>query len=305
MNTAGLWPVLIILVINGLLAVIIFIMSFFKKKDKRSTMRMLSWFIFIVPLAGVIYLLSGLLINYLVRNRNVDMSDVSFNQEREKIILPPDQELEMNYVPVHDAMAVSDTMSLRRLLLDTMLNKAKKKVSNIAVAMNSSDTEASHYVAAMIMDLLSELRFAAQGMMESMRKVPEDVEMNLLTFDYIYEFLSLKIMSPVEQESYIYALDDVAENLFEFNLWYMTATHYLKMTDLFISIKDYNMAGKWSTRAGQYRPNMLDTYKAKLHLYFQQHNYEAFFECLNELKNSDVSIDKEIMDLFQIYYGYA
>lgn len=229
------------------------------------------------------------------------MSDVSFSQERENLILPPNQEAEMNYVSIHDAIAVSDTASLRQLLLDTMLSNAKRKVSSIAIAMNSNDTESSHYAATMIMDLLSELRSVSQDMIENMKKLPEDVEMNLLTFDFIYEFLSLKIMSDVEQESYIYTLNDVAENLFTYNLWYMTATHYLQVTDMFLSIKDYAMAEKWCQRAEKYRPNMLDTYKAKLHLYFEQHNYNEFFECLDSLRNSDISVDKETIDLIRIY----
>lgn len=303
MNAVGLWPVLIILLLNSMLAISVFIRALFQERMKKSSLIMLSWFIFIVPLLGVVYILLGLLINRLTRKSNVDMSDVSFSQEREKIVLPPNQQIEMNYVPIYDAMAVSDTASLRRLLLDTMLTKAKERISNIAIAMNSSDTEASHYAATMTMEVLSELRATGQNMLESMQKLPEDVEMNLLTFDYLYEFISLRIMSSIEQEAYIYTLDDVADNLFTYNLWYTTATHYLKMTDLFISIKDYSMADKWSQRASQYRPNKLDTYKAKLHLYFEQHNYNAFFECLDELKNSDISVDKEIMDLFHLYYS--
>ncbi len=303
MKTVGLWPVLLILILNSILAIVVFILAFYKKEKERNTMFMLSWFIFIVPFMGVLYILSGLLINYFIRKSNVDMSDISFSQDREKLILPPNQEAEMNYVPIHDAMAISDTASLRRLLLDTMLNNAKKRVSNIAVAMNSNDTEASHYVATMIMDVLSELRSIAQSMIERMRRLPENVELNLLTFDFIYEFICMKIMSDIEQEAYIYILDDIAENLFNQNLWHMSATHYLRITDVFISIKDYNMADKWSSRANQYRPNMLDTYKAKLHLYFEQHNYNAFFDCLDELRNSEISVDKEIIDLFHIYNG--
>ncbi len=302
MDVTGIWLILLMLIINSILAISIFIIAL-KKKNKRSTLIMLSWFIFIVPLLGVLYILLGLLINYVFRKRNVDMSEVSFNQDRESIILPPNQDVEMNYVPIHDAIAVSDTTSLRRLLLYTLLSKAKMKISNIAVAINSKDSEASHYVSTMIMDTLSELRSAAQGMIESMLKHPEDVETNLLTFNYIYEFLRLEIMSDIEQESYIYTLDDVAENLFTYNLWYMTATHYLKLTDMFISIKDYSMADKWCLRAYQYRPNMLDTYKTKLHLCFDQHDYNGFFECLSELKSSETSVDKEIMDLFHVYYA--
>lgn len=305
MDTAGLWPVLLILIINYLIAFSVFVLAFLQKKDHRSTMFMLSWFIFIVPFYGVLYILLGRFISFMNREKNVDMSDISFSQEREKLILPPDRETEINYVPIQDAMAVSDIPSLRRLLLDTMRNNAKNTVSSIAAAINSEDTEASHYAASIIMDALSEFRSTAQNMLENMQKLPEDVEMNLLALDYIHEILSMEIMTNVEQEAYIYTLDQVADNLFIHNLWYMTATHYLWMTDLSLSIKDYRMAEKWALRATQYRPGILDTYKANLHLYYAQQKQAAFFQCLNELKDTDIIADEEIMNLFRLYDNQA
>jgi len=296
-------PVLLILIMNSLIAVIVFVTAFFRKKGQRSTQVMLSWFIFIVPFFGLIYILLGLLFSFLSRKKNIDMNDISFNQEREKIILPPNSEMEMNYVPIQDAMAVSDTSSLRKLLLDTLRNNAKKTVSSIVVAMNSEDTETSHYAASIILDALSECRTTAQNMIEQMQRHPEDVELNLLSLDYFHEILSMKIMNEVEQRSYIYIMDNVAENLFQHNLWYMTATHYLWMTDLFLSIKSYNMADKWASRAGLYRQYMLDTYKAFLHLYFEQQNKTAFFDCLDELRESNIIVDEEIMNLFRLYGG--
>lgn len=301
MDITGLGPIVVILGINLLISLVVFIWTFFQEKDRRSTIVMLSWFLLIVPLVGLVFILSSRFLLFLKRGKNVDMSDVSFSQEREKLILPPDRETEMNYVPIEDAMAVSDTSSLRRLVLDTLRNNAKKTLSYIKVAMNSNDTEVSHYAASIIMDALSEYRSTSQNMIEQMQKNPEDVEMNLLVLEYIYDVLSLKIMNDIEQRSYIYILDNVAENLFTNNLWYMTATHYLWLTDMFISIKDYEMADKWVTRAGIYRPNMLDTYKANLHFYFEKQNYSAFFECLNELSNTDIVVDEEILNLFRLY----
>lgn len=303
MDTAGLWPVLLILIGNTFIAFIVFFAAFFQKKGQRSTVFMLSWFLFIVPLCGLLFISLGQFFKYLDRKKNVDMSDISFNQDREKLILPPDSETEMNYVPIQDAMAVSDTASLRRLLLDTLRNNAKKTVSSIAVAMNSSDTETSHYAASIILDALSECRSTAQNMIDQMQKHPEDVEMNLLTIEYIHEILNMKIMNDIEQKAYIYIMDNVAENLFAYNLWYMTAEHYLWMTDFFLSVKDFNMADKWVTRAGKYRPGMLDTYKAYLHLYFEQQNQTAFFQCLKELRETNLIVDEEIMNLFRLYDG--
>ncbi len=301
MDLAGLRPVLLILIINLMVSLVVLSLAFFQRRFRRSSMALLSWFIFIVPVMGPLYILIGLLISFINRKKTVDMSEISFSQEREKMILPPDQETEMNYVPIQDAMAVTDTASLRRLLLDTLRNNARKTVASIAVAMNSLDTETSHYAASAILDALSEFRSTAQVMLENMKKIPEDVEMNLLTFDYLIEILNMKIMTSVEQEAYIYTLDQVTENLFTHNLWYMTASHYLMIADLFISIKDYHMADKWVSRAGKYRPNMLDTYKARLHLFFDQQNNIAFFECLKELKESDILVDDEIINLFRLY----
>jgi hypothetical protein len=302
METIASWIALVILAINILIAFVIFILAFFQKKDYRNTWFLLSWFIFIVPFFGILYMLLGRFISFVNRKKYVDMSDVSFSHEREKLILPPEQETEMNYVPIQDAMAVSDTASLRKLLLDTLRNNAKKTVASIAVALNSNDTEASHYVATIILDALSEFRSTAQNMIEQMEKLPEDVEMNLLTLEYIHEILTMKIMTNVEQETYIYTLNNVAENLHTHNLWHMTATHYLWMTDLFLSIKEYSMAQLWVSRASRYRPDILDTYKANLHYYYELHNKTAFFKCLKELKNNtDIVIDEEILNLFRLY----
>ena len=100
-----LWPLLLILIVNSLVSITVFIHAFFSKN--RSRMFILSWFIFIVPLIGGLYILLGLLFNYLTKKRNVDLSEVSFCREGEKLILPPNKEAEMNYVPIYDAIAVS------------------------------------------------------------------------------------------------------------------------------------------------------------------------------------------------------
>lgn len=302
-DKVGLYPLIVILIINFVLAILMILYGIFIKKKEASTLFIMSCFILFVPLVGPIFLLFIFFLNYLFHTKNADLSDISFSQEREVLILSPDYEKEINYVPLHDAISISDNTSLRNLLLNTMLSSAKRRISNISVAITSEDTEASHYAATIMMDVLSELQSAAQNLIENLERFPEDVEMNMLTFDYLYELLELSIMSSIEQEAYIYTLNDVAENLFKYNLWYMTADHYLKMTELFISISDYNMAYRWSLRAKKYRPNTLETYKAKLHLHYVQNDNKAFFEALDELKNSNIIVDKETLDLFHIYYS--
>ncbi len=303
MDKVGSYPFIVILIINFLLAILIILYAIFVNRKEASTLVMMSCFILFVPLVGPIFLLFVFLSNHLFYMKNDDLSNISFSQEREDLILSPDYEKEINYVPLHDAILISDNTSLRNLLLNTMLSSAKRKISNISLAIASEDTEASHYAATIMMDVLSELQSAAQNLIENLQKYPEDVEMNILAFDYLYELLELNIMSSIEQEAYIHTLNDVADNLFKYNLWYMTADYYLKMTELFISISDYNMAYRWTLRAEKYRPDTLETYKAKLHLYYVQKDNKAFFEHLDKLKNSSIIVDKETLDLFHTYYS--
>ena len=48
-------------------------------------------------------------------------------------------------------------------------------------------------------------------MIEIVKRLPEDVEINLITFEFIYDFISLNIMSAVEQEAFVYTLDDLGK----------------------------------------------------------------------------------------------
>lgn len=301
MITSGNIAVLMILTINTIIAIAIFIMAFFQNKELRSSWIMLSWFIMIVPFIGGLYILICMMISFLRRKDNIDLTALTFSHEREKSIQAPEQDTEMNFVPIQDAMAVSDVASLRKLLLDVLRDNAKKTVSSITAVLKSEDTEASHYAASIITDSLSEFRSTVQNMIIQMNRLPEDVEINLLALEYIYEVLSLKIMTDIEQESYVYTLNTIAENLYTNNLWYMTATHYLWMTDMFLLIKDYNMAELWASRSSRYRPDYLDTYKANLHLYYAKRDQEAFFQCLNELRQTNITVDEEVLNLFRLY----
>lgn len=301
MNTTEAWAVILILIMNTLIAIIVFIISFRHKDRRRNKLLMLSWFIFIVPLLGSLYILLAKYFTFIKRKDHIDMGDISFSQGREKEVLPPDFQTEMNYVPIQDAMRVSDIPSLRQLLLSVLRNNAETTISSIAMAINSEDTETSHYAASYISDALSESRRTVQDMVEEMENNPEDPEMNLLALEYIHKILSFKIMNDIEQKSHIYIMDHVAENLFANNLWYMSETHYLWMVDWLLYARDFDMADKWINRAREYRPHTLETYKAHLHLYSERKMPEEFLNCLDELKQSDIPVDEEILNLFRLY----
>lgn len=293
--------ILPILVINAIIALIILIWGLFNHKGRRCQFVLFSVLTFLCPLIMPIFLLVTRLIELPSSRKEVDMNEISFNQQREEAHEISDYYTEMNYVSLQDAMRLSSIHDLRRLLINVMKYNSRMSLTSVAEAINSPDTETSHFAASAIQDALSEFRGTAQQFLTDMHKYPEDVEINLNAFTYIYDGLMLKIMTPIEQQAYVYTENSVAENLFQHNIWFMTATHYLQMTDLMISIDDFNCAERWVNRATEYRPKELDTYKARLRLLFARGNRQAFLDCIEEFKNTEIKADHEMIELIRLY----
>lgn len=290
-----------ILIINAVIALITLIYGLFNHKGRRCEFVLFAVLTFICPLILPIFLAVTRLIELPSSRMEVDMNEISFNQQREEAHETSDYYTEMNYVSLQDAMRLSSIHDLRRLLINVMKYNARMSLTSVAEAINSPDTETSHFAASAIQDALSEFRGTAQQFITDMHKYPEDVEINLNAFTYIYDGLMLKIMTPIEHQAYVYTENSVAENLFQHNIWFMTATHYLQMTDLMISIEDYNCAERWVNRACEYRPKELDTYKARLRLLFARGHRQAFLDCIEEFKNTEIKADQEMIELIRLY----
>lgn len=296
-----LWIVILLLVINMIIAVVIFIYGLLNPKGRRCEFVTFSILVLFCPVAMPIFLALTRLIDMPSMRREVDMTEISFNQQREAIDDVPDYSMELNYVSLQDAMRLSSISDLRRLLINVMKYNSRMSLTSVAEAINSPDTETSHFAASAIQDALSEFRGTAQKFLSEMQKYPEDVEINLSALEYVYNGLKLRIMTPMEHQSYVYTADSVAENLFQHNVWFMTATHYLWMTELMISVSDYECADRWVRRAGEYRPKELDTYKARLRLAYARRSKDAFLNCLEEFKATDIKADQELLQLIRMY----
>ena len=290
-----------ILIVNAVIALIILIYGLLNHKGRRCEFVLFAILTFLCPLIMPLFLLITRLIELPSSRMEVDMNEISFNQQREEAHETSDYYTEMNYVSLQDAMRLSSINDLRRLLINVMKYNARMSLTSVAEAINSPDSETSHFAASAIQDALSEFRGTAQQFLTDRHKYPEDVEINLNAFTYIYDGLMLKIMTPIEHQAYVYTENSVAENLFQHNIWFMTATHYLQMTDLMISIEDYNYAERWVNRACEYRPKELDTYKARLRLLFARGNRQAFLHCIEEFKNTEIKADQEMIELIRLY----
>ena len=173
-----------ILAINTLLAVILLVVSFFLSERHRKSLALDAVLVLFCPVIAPLFLLCSIIVGYLTREQQVDTADISFDKTREKNHLPPNLQMERNFTSVEDAMSFSDIPELRHLMIDILKIDRRSNLSSVALALDSDDTEVSHYAASALQDALSEFRSTTQKMQTVLLHTPEDVELNLQLLDY-------------------------------------------------------------------------------------------------------------------------
>ena len=139
--------ILIVFILNTLI-VIGYILAHIIKKDSKKYGYLIKGFImFICPVVGPVFFFGSHIMYMIFYKTKVDLSDVVFSKERVNTHLHADEEQGFNVVPLEEAIAVSDTGSLRLLVMNVVRGDIQKSLSSIALALNSEDSETSHYAA--------------------------------------------------------------------------------------------------------------------------------------------------------------
>ena len=127
------------------------------------------------PFIGPAYFFLGWLWKKLFFHKPVDLVDVIFSKEREKILLKANEEGERDILPIEDAVVLSDTQSARKIMLEVLLHDVRKSLGSISLALNSEDSELSHYAASVLQSNLGKFRTSVQGIVENIDEVEEEL----------------------------------------------------------------------------------------------------------------------------------
>ena len=119
------------------------------------------------PVIGAAYFLFGWLWKKLFFHKPVDLVDVIFSKEREKILLKANEEGERNILPIEDAVVLTDTENARKIMLEVLLHDVRKSLGSISLALNSEDSELSHYAASVLQSNLGKFRSSVQELVEN------------------------------------------------------------------------------------------------------------------------------------------
>lgn len=232
----------------------------------------------------------------------VELDDVAFSKERVRTQLKADEEREMNVIPLEEAIAVNDQKSLRAAMLNVLKGEIRNSLSAISLALETKDSESSHYAASVLSHELSEFRMEVQKLYLGIREEAEDqTEYEDMMLDYTDNVLKQKVFTELEQRRFVQMMAEAAESFYTKDPAAMSEKHYESVCMRLLEIGDFENSEKWCIRLAKQYPDRLSAFTCRLKLYFIVRNREAFFQTLDALKKSDVVIDNETLELIRIF----
>lgn len=293
----------IVLFINFLIVVIYLLWNLLlRKKENKGSYWIRAIVMLLCPVVGVCFFLISQVLYILFFSEPVDLEDVVFSKERVRTFVHADEESERNMVPLEEAIAITDTDGLRKLMLNIVRGDISKTLSAISLALNSEDTETAHYAASVLQDELNEFRMTVQ---RQYKYITTQEENRLLyagmLVDYLNQFLEQKVLTELEQKSYVKIMDEVCNLIYYEEKERLSSTQYEAVCLRLMEVEDYENCEKWCKRAIYEYPNSLSSYTCQLKLYFNSGQKERFFAVIDELKQSAIVIDSETLELLRVF----
>ena len=259
---------------------------------------------FLCPVVGVLFFLATQLMYVLFFRTKADLTDVIFGKEKVVTNRKADEDSERNRVPIEEALAVADKESLRSLVMDVVKGDVQKSLGTIALALNSEDTETSHYAASVLRDALNDFRQESQELFNAIHRGDDKApEYACALIEYMNGVLSQEVFPDMEQRAYVRMMEDACTWLYRSEEHrYRLICEYIEWIAMrLLRIGEYERMETWCNRCMEIYPEELTSYTLQLKLYFSTQNKEKFFDVMNRLKQSDIVIDRDTLDLIRVF----
>lgn len=308
---------LILLFINLIIIIVYLVVLYLVQRERGMSIWMKAGLMFLCPVVGPLFIFIAYLCYRLFMAQAMDLEDVIFSKDRVEVLMHPDEDRERNLVSLEEALAITDKENLRTLMMNVVRGDYRNSLSTILLALNSEDSETSHYAASVLQDVLNDFRVNVQEKyrlcdLEEVKKqeAREDEPASdeercfqncIDLMQYMNPILEQHVLTNMEQKSMVTRMDEVCNTAWELKKEAISSECYEMICLRSLELEWYDICQKWSLILKEMYPNTLASYTCQLKLYFSSGEKSKFFEIMDELKQSDVTIDRETLEMIRTF----
>lgn len=273
-----------IFIINACLAVVYAIVKIAQHEPSKGIG--LALFFICIPVLGFVFYFVPVFIQAFLSREGVDSEailpheiDIEHQPER------PDIKDELNVVPVEDAMAVSSNSEKRSLLLKQMEKDWQYNFKSLLVAEKDSDSETAHYAAAEKMGIYRDIQDKWLQASKAYDEHPGDPKYFHVACDALDEVFDSEVFPEAEVVVYQRRLTSIVQAELDSNPSEVTDHECEACLHALVALGQFDAAQAfWNNYKDRLQSEA--AYKDTLKMYYEQGNFAAFEQQLDELREN-------------------
>ena len=249
----------------------------------------------LTPPFGVICFFVNFIISLFDRKSDIDYLELTFSREKREFAQQTDYETEKEFVPLEEALIISDVQDKRRALLNVLKADVSNNMKSLVKALDNEDSETAHYAASALMDVLQKYSKKLSGLSVKFKEDPENADVNKDYADTTYEYISSGVLGEIEVKKYAHLYVDLINNLNKYHPDMLDTEHYHNVVECLLKIGRYGDADKWAELSIERQPNMEQSYLNALNVKYKTEKWDEFKTVLDRMLKSGVQLsDKGI-----------
>ena len=210
----------------------------------------------LTPPFGVICFFVNFIISLFDRKSDIDYLELTFSKEKREFAKQTDYETEKEFVPLEEALIISDVQDKRRALLNVLKADVSNNMKSLVKALDNEDPETAHYAAAALMDILQKYSKKLSGFQQKYEENPQDADINREYADTTFEYISSGVLGEIEVKKYSHLYVDLIDNLNTFHPELIDTEQYKNVVECLLKIGKYEDADRWANLSIERQPNL-------------------------------------------------
>lgn len=255
-----------------------------------------------LPIFGLLFfILIGIFKKTIKVSDNILESYKNYIKDSEQVnyVKGIDFEEEINIVPVTDSLFLSTSKDKRSYLINLLKKDYSGHIKVLQKALESDDTEISHYAGAAIMEIKKQFESLLKSANEKYENNKDDIEILRVYIDIIKRYLNSGIPDRVDYNEYTITYSYMLE---KFILKDPSKKEYFsEKISCDIELGNFESAKEFCKKFSYYFPNDEEPYLMLMKLFYTTNDYKSLNKVIDFLKNADLKLSEKIKNIINYW----
>ena len=214
---------------------------------------------------------------------------VSREEYKDVSLQAPNREVEMDFIPLLDALTLNDDNIKRKTLIGLLKKEFLQQSEALALALKSEDRETSHYAATALQEAKSQLTKKLKLLEGELLEDSTNLEILKPYADVLKISVQMEFLDQRTRKNYMSLYSEVLSQLLALNPT-NSSYYYSEKIATALELSEFQQALDAAQAFLKHLPNTEDAYFAAMDVHFHMHNKEDFFKLLDTIRSSSIRL---------------